>query len=557
MSSDLYEGSSIRGLCHEAQRWGSHIPSGSERDKRRKLIEQTIRSVVALPERLNTENCIDLIYCSHRMVPLVSSASWGEYLFVFNVASSQLRTSLATETSVRRWLEYHDGGVGLIQTEIMNLLGLIRDVQNVLPAVNAALSRALAATIIANLLPLTHRWQSAEQIEGMWLSCNGLFPPVGGLMYYISCLLDDCSAAARYLKRGVFQSKTDQEDEYVAISLLRLALTKCLASFVAVPCRGPDVSQCISRLENVIWEPHYKSRDLILVSYAIRSIAIITAAGSDERIADTLLLTVSESLLDSNNFDVEWAQKAAKERWVQARNGPENFPIWAPSAISELLALSTSALRSSPGVAIKFLVALVSVLPKHNLGSIFSQFILLNQPAVSVVLSSEATAVFFLSCVRCCVHDALRLAPATCLESLAAIIAQQCKIMQSGARYFKIELLREELTPLASAITRECDGVVLLLLLRVWTRELQLSFLTNAASQAEGTTFSAIATSMQDIGDLLLVVRTKLSSSVVDNEVTFLRQENAVIATSLWRSMPNETANPSLLSAINDLIALF
>jgi hypothetical protein len=563
MSSDLYEGTSISAMCQEVRQWSSQVPVGSDRDKRRKKIEPIIRSIVALPERLNTESCIEVIFVAHRIVPLVSSSNWAEYLFVFGIASSQLQTSLSTEANIHRWLEYHEGGVELIPSQITNLLAIIRDAHLVLTSVSAALAKALATIIVTTLLPVTYKWQSPEKISQVWRNVNGLFPPSGGLFFFTSCMLEDCSASARFVKRGIFQAKVDQEEEFSANSHLRLALVMFLQELMKFPiAEANETVQCIAQLDNILWEPHYKARDSQLVTHVIHLLSNATPSRFVERVTISLfhkLCTAVKNLSGVTN--VAPARDVVKERWMQTQCGVENFPLWSPIVVREIFALSATLIQSAPELVFELIVGLVSALPGESTQGVVPQFILHNRKTFSFMRSRDSDGTFFNACVSTCVRDAVTSSAlvSLSLEALSVLVAEECRVLRTGAlRSVGIGFLQQHLMKLQEYLLQELPTpITFIQLLRTWIRYLQLNLLLEVQTpNPHKLTFGPMFASITEVKDFSALVKIRCPGQLLDNELLLLQQENAVTATSLWRTLGVTDSNSSLLLAITELISL-
>lgn len=562
MSSDLYEGTSINAMCQEVRQWGSQIPVGSDRDKRRKKIEPTIRSIVALPERLNTENCIDLVFASHRIAPLVTSTNWAEYLFVFNVASSQLQTSLSNEASVRRWLEYHEGGIDLIPSVILNLLALMRDAHLVLSPASAALAKALSLTMISSLLPVTCIWQSADKIAEVWRTVNGLFPPEGGIIFFVSCMLDDCSASARFVKRGIFQAKSDQEEEYSSNSHLRVALVTLLRQLIIFPAAERyDTSKSMMQLESILWEPHYKSRDSHLVTHVLRLLITAPSSPTTNHVATSLFRKLSAMVSNRDCVGVAPQRDVLKDRWVQAQCCVDNFPMWSPSVVRELFSLSSVVSRSHPELVLELVPRLASALPNEIFQGVIPQFVLQNRREISMLRSFDVDNAFYNCCIGLCIRDAVASEDlvSLALEAFSVLIADECYALRTGTmRNVDISSLHNRLMEIHDFLLQRLPSSAnFILLLRAWVRLLQLHLLlASRTPHADALTFSEIFNLIAEVRDFCTVVMLRAPGHLLDEEFSFLRQENAITATSLWRTLGGVVSGPSLLTAISEFISL-
>lgn len=561
MSSALYELTSIRGLCQDVRQWSSQVTAGAERDRRRRRIEADIRAVVALPERLNTENCIDLIFCAHRIIPLVGPACWGEYLFVFELASCQLSTSITSQELAQRWLEYHDGGINLLSDEIVRLLALIRDAHHALPPASASLVRALATTVVANLIPATHNWQSNDHVASTWHQLNGLFPASSnGIFTFLSCMLNDCAAAAHYEKRGVFQTKADQEEQYSANSFLRLALIKLLATlfrFPNVECCQEGV-RCISLLEDIVWEPHYKTRDVILVPHVIRLLVYSPRWGPILKASENVLkkLTDSTAQLKTSHRD------NLKDRWMSFYTGVDNFPVWLPSAVHHLLSLVCSIVSISPGLVAEVLVQLASLFAADVLGSVLSEFVICNRQLLRFAIQADSSGKVFPCLVAVCVRDVVGGGSVLAAEALGVLVAELCLCLKRGLPTIPhpssvVELRNHLATAQRAMVHSTFDGALFIAMLRVHMRHLLCEFLSELqAGSLEATTFVRLHNLVQEMKEFLTVATTRCVGPELDKELALLRQENAIVATKIWRTLPSESTSVSFLSAVSELIAL-
>jgi hypothetical protein len=565
MSSNLYESTSIRAMCQEVQKWDSQVAAGTERERRRRKIDIEIRAVVALPERLNTENCVDLIFCSHRIIPLVTFDCWANYLFVFDIASFQLSASIVSEESARRWLEYHDGGINLITDEIVRLLAFLRDAHLAVPPVCVSLGRALAATIIGNLIGTTYSWQSAAVVGQLWDRFNGLFPDCGGLFLFIACMLEDCSTAARYSKRGMFQAKSDQEEQYFSNSLLRLSLVKLLSTLLSFPSarEGPEVVQCVAQMENIIWEPHYKARDAALVAHVIdvlahspRWPAIVTGS---VRVLEKLSSRADESPCSISAIE----RDKLKERWVEGHHGVGNIPLWFPTVVHHLLVLMNSVVSVSPVLVCNVLCQLVSIVPTE-LVSVFSDFVAQSRQLPAAIIRCDPSGRTFSELVGICARGAVGVGVSAGgtinAEALGVLFAELCLQLKGGLRAFDMTAVRSNLDTIQRcAVQSLFAGSHLVVLFRVHVRHLLCEFLAQIPfmNSTEGT-FCYLRELLDQTKELLIIVKSRCQDhgTLIDDELGFLRQETALVATAMWRAIkPCDTTNPSLLSSVTDLVS--
>lgn len=365
MASALFEKVSLQHMCDVCRTWPAVQRGGLDLKQLlpewRKSVALAVQSVVALPERLNTECCVELVYNASRLVLLVTPDSWLEYSFMFQLASRQLCDSLCVKANAERWLAYHAGGLRLVEEELLKLLGLLRDaptlLQGCLTRAEVTLSRALCCILIRNLLPATYTWQDEETSSRWWCDAVGsLFPSKDGVCAVICSVLEDCRQQQRFAKRGLMDSKAEQDAMYAANGRLRhealLLLSASLQHPVYRQLSRPEptlhaqaVSRCFGVVVSISREVPYKQRDVVGCGDALHCLCLAV----QQQFFGTIATEHARSVLKDASaglFSVTAPRKdAMKTLWMEASVGKSSavvFPLWDAVVVRRMVQLASS-----------------------------------------------------------------------------------------------------------------------------------------------------------------------------------------------------------------------
>lgn len=359
-------------MCQIIRSWPPQpLSSSSEREKRRKSIQKTIESVVSLPERLNTEASVEIVFNATKIVAIANSATLPIYKFVLTVAATQVAQALSTRESAERWLEFHDGGLTMIEDELVKIVSILWNSNSLslTEQQDILCVRTLCASLASILLKASCAWQSKSDLERWCKKLTGV-TPVGGLFTILRTSLLECAQKQRYVKRGILDSKSDQEETFRLNNELRMEIFSLFSStchfshVAALPLDTGVVQEIVGFAQSCIVEPHYKTRDFLLARHCIIILCELTtfyttnATNSDAVLrplnqASFVVITavrdfVKRRLVELGNnallFRQPQTKEELKELWMCGLE-KRTFAVWDITTLEALIKLCLAALR--------------------------------------------------------------------------------------------------------------------------------------------------------------------------------------------------------------------
>lgn len=287
-------------LCHS---WAPEkFPSNAtEMTQRRLLVFPALESIVALPDRLNTEHAVEVVSCATRLAMLADPQSYHVLHFVLSLAAQQARSSLRTREHAERWLAYRDASADcvlegtaqpmeLMESTVLALLRCMREAasQHCYSPPALAAVRGLCASVAASLFEAVYQWQPAAAVQKFWNRLSASMPPPAGMFTFLVSQFSDSAQVQVYKKRGLSDSKKEREGLLQQNVLLRESLCRlCVALrkfHVAVQWSlDPNVQRayqaCVQHMIGILREPYYKGRDVGLLRSALNALQGIVLLG--------------------------------------------------------------------------------------------------------------------------------------------------------------------------------------------------------------------------------------------------------------------------------------
>lgn len=285
---------------------------------RYETISTALDSVVALPERLNIELCVDIVYSASRLmtVALTPQSQVEMYLCVVS-AARQVVTSFKDRETKQRWLTFHPGGEMMVQNELIRLVCLLRDAptkfsSDILVAFIRVCTLAVSRCLIGALSP--------SDLDAI----SSLFP--GDAVSFCLLMVKDSRLECRYSKRGFLDSKASHEATLGAQRRVQLEAIRFVEKWLEIGAAGGtakegDFLRCVDSAVTWLRGPLYKCRDVNVVPSALRllSTCVRLCPGSLEPISKFIQETLP-------TFDCP-SRDDLKSMWTSSITAPL-IPLW-------------------------------------------------------------------------------------------------------------------------------------------------------------------------------------------------------------------------------------